>query len=343
MKLRELAERLGCELLGDGEVEIRGVGGVDEAGPGDITFLASPRYASQLATTRASAVVAPAERETALPRLVSDNPYLVFARAVALLHPPSRPDPGVDASARVHPTAVLGEGVHVGALAVVGARARVGARSVLHPQVVVYHDAVIGDDCILHSGVQLRDGCRLGDRVVIQNGAVIGSDGFGFARDGEGRHHKIPQVGVVIVEDDVEIGALTAIDRASLGETRVGRGTKLDNLVQIGHSVTVGPDSVLCAQVGIAGSCRVGRNVTLAGQVGVADHVTIGDGAIATAQTGIPSAVEPKAIVSGYPAIENRSWLKASTVFARLPELTRRVRELERKLESLLTRTTVSR
>ena len=338
MKLRELAGRLGCELLGDGEVEIRGVSGLERAGPGDLTFLANPRYAPLLATTRAAAVIVASANESTLPRLVSENPYLAFARAVGLICPPARPEPGVHPSAQVHPTAVLGTGVHVGALAVVGARARVGARSVLHPQVVVYDEVTIGEDCLLHSGVQVRERCRLGDRVIVQNGAVIGGDGFGFARDAEGRYHKFPQVGTVVIEDDVEIGALTAVDRAALGETRIGRGSKLDNLVQVGHSVTVGSDTVLCGQVGIAGSSRVGSGVTLAGQVGVAGHLTIGDRVIATAQTGIPSSIEPGTVVSGYPAIENRAWLRSSALFARLPELQKRVRELERRLESLLSR-----
>jgi UDP-3-O-[3-hydroxymyristoyl] glucosamine N-acyltransferase len=329
VRLRELAERLGCELLGEGGVEIHGVGSLEDAGPGDLSFLASSRFAARLAATRASAVVVPCDQQTELPRLVSDNPYLTFARAVAVLRPCARPTPGI------HPSA-LGAGVHVGALAVVGARVRVGARSVVHPHVVLYDDAVVGEDCLLHSGVQVRESCRLGDRVVVQNGAVIGSDGFGFAKDGAGRYHKFPQVGIVIVEDDVEIGALSAIDRAALGETRIGRGSKLDNLVQVGHSVTIGADTVLCGQVGIAGSSRIGNRVTLAGQVGVAGHLTIGDGAVATAQTGIPSAVKAGALVSGYPAIENRSWLKASAVFPRLPELQKRLRELERRVESLV-------
>ncbi|MGE5126579.1 MAG: UDP-3-O-(3-hydroxymyristoyl)glucosamine N-acyltransferase [Betaproteobacteria bacterium] len=336
MKLRELAERLGCELLGDGEVELRGVGALDRAGPGDLSFLASPRYAPLLRTTRASAVVVAPGQESSLPGLLSPNPQLAFARAVALLCPPARPAPGVHPSAQVHPTALLGAGVHVGALAVVGERARVGERTVMHAQVVLYEDATVGADCVLHSGVQVREGCRLGDRVVVQNGAVIGGDGFGFAKDGDGRYHKFPQVGTVVIEDDVEIGALTAIDRAALGETRIGRGSKIDNLVQVGHSVSVGSDTVLCGQVGIAGSSRIGSNVTLAGQVGVAGHLTIGDGVIATAQSGIPSSVEPGALVSGYPAIENRAWLRSSAVFVKLPELQRRLRELERKVASLL-------
>jgi UDP-3-O-[3-hydroxymyristoyl] glucosamine N-acyltransferase len=336
VKLRELAARLGCELLGDGEVELRGVASLEQAGPGHLTFLANPRYAPRLATTRASAAVVPPGQAAELPRLVSGNPYLTFARAVALLVPLPRPAPGIHPSAQVHPTAVLGQDVHLGALAVVGAAARVGARTVVHAHVVLYEDVTIGEDCLLHSGVQVRERCRLGDRVVVQNGAVIGGDGFGFAKDTDGRYHKFPQVGTVVIEDDVEIGALTAIDRAALGETRIGRGTKLDNLVQVGHSVTVGSDSVLCGQVGIAGSSRVGSRVTLAGQVGVAGHLEVGDGAIATAQTGIPASVDPGAVVSGYPAIDNRSWLKASAVFARLPELQRRLRELERRVESAL-------
>jgi UDP-3-O-[3-hydroxymyristoyl] glucosamine N-acyltransferase len=336
--LRELAERLGCELRGDGAVEVSGVAGIEEAGPGDLTFLANRRYAVHLATSKAAAVILAPGQETALPSLLSDNPYLLFARAVELLRPPTRPAPGVDPSARVDPAADLGAQVHVGALAVVGPRTRVGARSVIHPHVVLAEDVELGEDCILHSGVQVRERCRLGHRVIVQNGAVIGADGFGFPRDAEGRYHKFPQVGIVVVEDDVEIGALTAIDRAALGETRIARGCKIDNLVQIGHSVTVGEDTVLAGQVGIAGSSRVGRQVTLAGQVGVAGHLNIGNGVIATAQTGIPSSVEEGKLVSGYPAIDNRTWLRSSAVFARLPELQSRVRELERRIQSLVDR-----
>ncbi len=336
MKLRELAARLGCELRGDGEGDIEGVGPIEQAGPEDVTFLANPRYASHLATTRAGAVILAPGQAASRPCLVTDNPYLAFAHAVALLRPTPRPAPGVHPSAQVDPSAVLGAEVYVGALAVVGAGVRVGARSALHPHVVLYEDVEVGEDCVIHSGVQVRERCRLGSRVVVQNGAVIGGDGFGFARDRDGRYHKFPQVGIVVVEDDVEIGALTAIDRAALGETRIGRGTKLDNLVQVGHSVTIGEDTVLAGQVGVAGSTRIGSRVTLAGQVGVAGHLTIGDGVVATAQTGIPGSVEKGSVVSGYPAIANRAWLKSSAVFARLPELQKRMRELERKVESLL-------
>jgi UDP-3-O-[3-hydroxymyristoyl] glucosamine N-acyltransferase len=333
--LRELAERLACPLAGEGGVSIERVAGIEEAGPGDLTFLANPRYASLLTRTRAAAVVVRPGTETPVPRLVSEQPYLTFARAAQILHPEVLPAPGVHPSAQVDGSAVLEGDVHVGALCVVGPRVRVGARTVLHPQVTLYADVELGEDCVLHSGVQVRERTRIGSRVVIQNGSVLGADGFGFARDEQGRYVKIPHIGRLVIDDDVEIGALSAIDRASLAVTRIGRGTKLDNLVQVGHSVVIGEDTVLAGQVGIAGSARVGSRVTLAGQVGVAGHLSIGDGATASAQTGIPSSVAPGAFVSGYPAIENRAWLKSSAVFARLPELQRRVRALEQQLERL--------
>jgi UDP-3-O-[3-hydroxymyristoyl] glucosamine N-acyltransferase len=227
----------------------------------------------------------------------------------------------------------VAESAHVGPLAVIGARARVGARSAVHAHVVLYEDTQVGEDCLLHSGVQVREGCRLGNRVIVQNSAVIGADGFGFAKDAEGRYHKILQVGIVVIEDDVEIGALTAIDRAALGETRIGRGTKLDNLVQIGHSVKIGRDTAVAAQVGVAGSATIGDRVILAGQVGVVGHLKIGDGVVVTAQAGVPGDVEPGAVISGSPAFPNREWLKSTAVFPRLPELLRRLRALEKSRE----------
>jgi UDP-3-O-[3-hydroxymyristoyl] glucosamine N-acyltransferase len=266
---------------------------------------------------------------------VSANPYLTYARAVALLHPETLPPPGVHSSAEVHPSAELGAEVHVGPLVVLGPRVRIGRGTVLHALVTIAEDAVVGEDCVLHSGVHVRERCRLGNRVVVQDGAVIGADGFGFAKDENGRYHKIPQRGVVVIEDDVEVGALTAIDRAALSETRIGRGVKIDNLVQIGHSVVIGEDTVLAGQVGIAGSTVVGNKVTLAGQVGVAGHLKIGDGVIATAQTGVPNTLAAGRVVSGYPAIDNRAWLKSSAVFARLPDLQKRIRELEREIDGL--------
>lgn len=338
MILRELAERLGCECQGDGGVEVRRMAGIEHAGPGDLTFVANRKYLAKLASTRASAVIVSSEVTTTLPRLISKNPYLTYAQAAALLHPEARPAAGVHETASVDPSALLGEGVHVGAYAVIGSRARVGPRSIIHAHVVLYPEVVVGADCLIHSSVQIRERCRLGDRVIVQNGAVIGGDGFGFAKDEQGRYHKIPQVGTVVIEDDVEIGALTAIDRAAMAETRIGRGSKLDNLVQVGHSVTIGSDCVVAGQVGIAGSAQIGNRVTLAGQVGVVGHLRIGDGAIVTAQSGIPGDLEPGAVVSGSPAFKNREWLKATAVFAKLPELQRRVRELERRIEELRAR-----
>jgi len=333
--LSELASRLGCDLRGQGDVDVVRVSGLEYAGPGDLSFVANQRYAGLLSSTRASAVIVSPELDTPLPSLLSPNPYLAYARAATLLHPQPRPEPGIHPTAQIDPTAVLGEDVYVGPFAVVGPRARVGARTALHPHVVLYAEVEIGDDCLLHSGVQIRERCRIGHRVVIQNGSVIGGDGFGFARDQSGRYEKIPQVGIVVVEDDVEIGALVAIDRSSMHETRIGRGAKLDNLVQIGHSVTIGADTVLAGQVGVAGSTKIGERVILAGQVGVAGHLTIGDGAIVTAQSGIPSSVEKGTVVSGTPAFDNRAWLKASAVLPRLPELLKRLRALEKQIEAL--------
>jgi UDP-3-O-[3-hydroxymyristoyl] glucosamine N-acyltransferase len=332
LNLSELAARLDCTLRGSGSVEVTRVKGLDEAGPGDLTFVANPKYLGKLAATRASAVIVAPDVDCPLPSLLTPQPYLAFARAVSVLHPAPRPAGGVHPLAHVDDTATIGEDAHVAAFAVLGPRVRVGARTVVRPHVVLYEDVEVGDDCVLHSGVQVREGCRLGNRVVVHNGSVIGADGFGFAKDAEGRYLKIPQVGIVVIEDDVEIGALTAIDRAALGETRIGQRTKLDNLVQIGHSVTIGADSIVAAQVGIAGSTKVGNRVTLAGQVGIVGHIAIGDGAIATAKTGIGHSVPEGAIVSGAPEMENRAWLRSIGVFAKLPELQKRVRELERAL-----------
>ena len=343
MILRELASRLGCECRGDGGVEVQRMAGIESAGPGDLTFVANRKYVSKLAGTRASAVIVAPDVKTTLPRLISKNPYLTYAQATALLHPEERPAAGVHPTASVDPTAALGEGVHLGAYAVVGARARIGPRSVIHPHVVVYPDVVIGGECMIHSSVQIRERCRLGDRVIVQNGVIIGGDGFGFAKDDAGHYHKIPQVGIVVIEDDVEIGALTAIDRAAMSETRIGRGTKIDNLVQVGHSVTIGSDTVIAGQTGIAGSSKIGNGVTLAGQVGVVGHIKIADGAIVTAQSGIPGDLPPGALVSGSPAIDNRAWLKSISVFGKLPELQRRVRELERRIEELQARSAQER
>jgi UDP-3-O-[3-hydroxymyristoyl] glucosamine N-acyltransferase len=332
----DLAARLGCRLEGDPDVDIQGVAGVEDAAPGDLTFVANPRYVHAAQTTRASAIILGEDAGPAPCTILrTPNPYLTFARALDLLMPDVRPSAGVHPSAIVEPTATVGEGVSVAALVVIGAGARIGDRVILHPHVVVGPGAEIGDDTIVHPRVSIRGGTIIGARVIVQDGAVIGSDGFGFVPDASGRHQRIPQRSRVVIEDDVDIGANTAIDRPAVGETRIGRGTKIDNLVQVAHGVHIGEDSILAAQVGIAGSSRLGRRVVLAGQVGVAGHLTIGDGATATAQTGIPNSVAAGALVSGYPAIDNRDWLKASAVFRKLPDLKRRLTDLAQRLDVL--------
>lgn len=336
LKLQIIAERLGCTLEGDGTVEIARVAGIEDAGPGELTFFANPKYSAELRATRASAVIL-GERAEAAPcaMLRTREPYVAFGRAVALFADGWRPPPGV------HPRAYVAEGAQVapdasiGALAAVGERARIGARTIVHPNVTIGRDVEIGEDCVIHAGVSIRERVRIGNRVVIQDGAVIGSDGYGFARRSDGTHEKIPQVGGVVLEDDVEVGAGSAIDRPAVGATRIGAGTKIDNLVQIAHGVVIGKRVLLAGQVGIAGSAVIEDDVTLAGQVGVSGHITIGKGTIATAQTGIPNSVEPGSVVSGYPAIPNRDWLKASAVFRTLPELRKALAELERRLNKL--------
>ncbi len=336
MKLREIAERLECRLEGDGDIEIRRVAGIEDAGAGDLTFFANPKYAPELRRTGASAVILADGAEGApCAMLRARHPYLAFAKAVELFADTHRPASGIHRLADVAATAVVAPDASVGAFAVVDEGAHVGARTIVHPHVMIGREARLGDDCVIHSHVSIRERVRVGDRVVIQNGAVIGSDGFGFARKPDGTHHKIPQVGGVVIEDDVEIGANAAIDRPAVGETRIGAGSKIDNLVQIAHGVTIGRNVLLAAQVGIAGSTTIQDAVTLAGQVGVSGHITVGKGTIATAQTGVPNSVEPGSFISGYPAIDNRDWLKSSAVFRRLPELRKTIADLEARLAEL--------
>jgi len=334
--LRELAEHLGCRLEGDGALVITRVADLASAGPGDVTFFSNPKYARALAATRATAVIAAdgVEVPDTAAVLRTPTPYVAFARALGLLHPQPAPPVGVHPTAVVDETAVLGPDVSVGPYACIGARAVLGARTVVRAHVTVGDDVVLGDDCLLHPHVSIRERVTLGHRVVVQDHAVVGSDGFGFAADAGGMV-KVPQIGTVIVGNDVEIGVSTAIDRPPIGATVIGPGTKIDNLVQIGHGVELGERVILVAQVGIAGSTTVGAGTILAGQVGVAGHLTIGAGVRATAQTGIPNSLPDKAFVSGYPAIDNRDWLKSSAVFRTLPDLRRQVQALERRLQAL--------
>jgi UDP-3-O-[3-hydroxymyristoyl] glucosamine N-acyltransferase len=336
VKLRDLADRLGCRLEGDGDVEIDRVAAIDSAGPGDLTFLANPKYTHALARTRASAVIL-AEDAPAAPcaMLRTAEPYVTLARALRAVNPPDRPAPGIHPSALIEEGAEVAPDACIGPFVHVGRDARIGARSILHGFSEVGSGARIGADCVVHTHVAIRERVTLGDRVVVQNGAVIGADGFGFATTAAGVHEKIPQVGVVVIEDDVEIGANSAVDRPAVGETRVGAGTKIDNLVQVAHGVRIGRNVFLAAQVGIAGSTTVGDGVVLAGQVGVAGHLAIGDRVRATAQTGISHSIPAGALVSGYPAFDNREWLKATAVFQRLPDVRRTLQDLDRRLSAL--------
>jgi len=335
MKLGELAKRLGAELVaGEGcgaDAEVTGVAGIEQAGPGEVSFVANPKYAGLAKTTRATALIVEPEF-AAVPgaTLRVKNPYLAWSRAIEIFHPPLRYEPGVHPTAVVDPSAKLGARTHLGAYVVVGEGCVIGDDAVLLPQVVLYPGVRVGDRFLAHAHAVVREGCVLGDDVVLQNGAVIGADGFGFAKNDAGRWVKIVQAGPAVLEDAVEVQANACVDRASVGETRVKVGAKIDNLVQVGHGSTVGEDSLLCAQVGLAGSTVIGKGVILAGQVGVAGHLTVGDGAVATAQTGIPSDVAEGAVVSGYPAMENRAWLRMVAAATRLPEILKRLRALER-------------
>jgi len=334
--LGELARRLDCPVEGDSAIEIHRVAKIEAAGPGDLTFLANPKYAGALATTRASAVIA-AAGITGAPCAVirSATPYLTFARAAQALAPDRRPAAGVHPQACVAADATVDPTASIGPLVVIGAGAHIGARTIVHPHVVIGADTIIGPDCLLHANVSIREGCTLGARVIVQNGAVIGSDGYGFAQRPDGTHEKIPQTAPVVIEDDVEIGANTTIDRPAVGETRIKAGTKIDNLVQIAHGVVLGRNVLLAAQVGIAGSTVIGDSVMFGGQVGVGGHLSIGDRVKAVGQSGITNSVDADQFVSGYPAIPNSEWRRSSAVFRKLPEMRRQLKALEARLQKI--------
>ena len=336
MKLRELAERLQCKFTGEGETEIRGVAPIETAGPGELTFLANPRYRRHLRRSGAGAVVVARDMdELPLPTLRSGNPYYTFARAIELFHAAVPFPAGTHPTAVVSPRAKIGREASIGPHCFVDVEVEIGERCRLHSFVVIYRGAKIGDDFTAHSHVVVREQVRIGDRVILQNGAAVGTDGFGFARQDDGRYYKIRPAGETVIEDDVEIQAYSCIDRPTVGQTRIGRGVKIDNLVQVGHSCTVGEDSLLCAQVGLAGSTHVGKDVILGGQVGVAGHCTIGDGVRAIAQSGIPSDVDAASHISGAPAIDARLWMKCSALYARLPELHEELKALRKEVEAL--------
>lgn len=330
MKLTDIAARLGARLEPPkAEVEITGVAAIESAGPGQITFIANPKYAAAAKTTQASAIIVDDKFPSLDKPLVrAKNPQLAYARAAELFyHPPQYPR-GVHPTAVVDPAARIAGNASIGAYVVIGPDVSIGENCTLLPHVVIYRGVKIGSNFFAHSHVAVREDSEIGNNVLLHNGVVIGADGFGFAKDDSNRWHKIPQSGKVVIEDDVEVQANSCIDRASLGETRIRRGTKIDNLVQVGHNCLIGEDSMLCAQAGLAGSTELGRNVILAGQVGVAGHCKIGDNAIATAQSGIPNDVEAGKLVSGYPAIDNKLWLRSVAVFNKLPELAKTLRKL---------------
>src|SRR5579864_4059569 len=328
MKLSAIASALHARLENlTSDIEIKGLNGIEEAGPGELTFVSNPKYGLAARTTKASAVIV-AEDFPAIPApmLRVKDPYLSFARALELFHPAQSYAPGVHPTAVVDASARIGKGAHIGPYVVIGEDVEIGERAVLLAHVVIYRGAKVGDNFFAHAHSVVRENCRLGNNVLLQNGVVIGGDGFGFAKTAEGRWHKIPQPAPVVIEDDVEVQANSCIDRASVGETRIGRGVKVDNLVQVGHGSRVGEDALLCAQVGLGGSTEIGNRVILTGQVGVVGHVKIGEATIVTPQSGVAHDIPAGALVSGAPAVDHKLWLKYSAILPRLPEIARAVR-----------------
>jgi UDP-3-O-[3-hydroxymyristoyl] glucosamine N-acyltransferase len=336
MRLSELATRIGGAVEGNGDVEVVRGASLEEAGKGDLTFLSEAKYAAAAKATKASAIVlGPKDASLPIPAIRAPHAYLAFAKALEVLQPIPRPAPGVHPSAVVSKSARLGAGAIVDAFAVVEDDVRIGANAWIGAHAVVHRGAVIGDDFRAHSHAVVREGCRLGHRVVLQNGAVVGADGFGFVKRADGSYHKVPQVGVVEMGDDVEVQANACIDRATLGATRIGRGVKIDNLVQVGHNSTVGEDTVLCGQTGLAGSTVIGKRATLGGQSGAAGHMTIGDDAIVMAKAGVIADVPAGTVWAGYPAFEHRDWVTTQAALLRLPDLVKEVRALKKRLDAL--------
>jgi UDP-3-O-[3-hydroxymyristoyl] glucosamine N-acyltransferase len=330
MTTGEIAQMLGGTLVGDGGVIIRGMAKIESAGPSDLSFVANVKYLAHLETTRAGAVlVAPGVKAPTCTAIEVNDPYFSFLLLLERFHPRTVwLDPGVHPTAVVAPDARLGENVSIGAFSYVGPRSVVGAGTQIFPHAVIGADVQIGDHCEIHSHTSLREGVRLGNRVVVQDGAVIGSDGFGFAPTPDG-YRKVPQLGVVQIADDVEIGANTTIDRATLGETTIGRGTKLDNLIQVAHNVTIGTDTVIAAQTGISGSAHIGDRCQIGGQAGIVGHVKIGNRVGIAAKAGVPGNIGDDEIYSGTPARPHALWKRIEASLTRLPDLFKRVRELE--------------
>jgi UDP-3-O-[3-hydroxymyristoyl] glucosamine N-acyltransferase len=338
MKLSELARLTGASVeAGSNDIEITGAAGLDDAAPTEVSFLANPRYTAKVNTTRAAAVYLAegALTDRTIVVLRSQDPYLAYTRALRLFHPEPTFAGLVHESAVIDSSSTVAGTARISAGVVIGPSCQIADGVHIYPNVTIYENVVVGKNSIIHSGVVLRERSQLGERVIIHNNVVVGCDGFGYAKDEQRRWLKIPQTGRVVIEDDVEIGAGTTIDRASVGESRIGRGTKIDNLVQIGHSCTVGEDSLLCAQVGLAGSSHIGNRVILAGQAGVAGHLTIGDDVVLTAKSATSHDVAAGKVISGIPAFENKDWLRSTAAFRRLGEMQRRIRELEKRLDAI--------
>jgi len=323
-------------LEGDGSIEILGVATLEGAREGDLSFLTNSKYQKEVKHTKASAILVGQDFPPLnLALLRHENPYLAFAKAVEIFYSATPAQPTIHPTAWIADTAVIGKNVHIGPYACIGEHVRLGDEVRIDARCTIHERAEIGARTLIHSGCVVREKVVIGKNCVIQSNAVIGSDGFGYAKQTNGEWYRIIQAGTVIIEDNVEIGACTTIDRATLGETRIQKGTKIDNQVQVGHGCVIGPDNLLCAQVGLAGSTKTGTGVVLTGQVGAAGHLQIGDGAIATPQTGIASSVEAGKIVSGAPAIDHQNWLKSSAVFSKLPEIQKTVRRLETRVATL--------
>jgi UDP-3-O-[3-hydroxymyristoyl] glucosamine N-acyltransferase len=340
MRVSEIAAAVDCRFTGDGEVDIRSVASLEKAGPADITFVMDKKHQKLIPESGAGAfILAPDIPLEGRSAIRSANPYLVFARVLAMFyHPPLPEGPFVHPTAVVAEDATLGRDCYIGPYVVVGAGARLGDRVRIVAHATVYPGAVIGDDSLLHSHVVVREHCVLGRRVILQSGAMIGGDGFGFAKCADGSYTKIPQAGRVVLEDDVEIQANTCVDRGTLDDTRIGRGTKLDNLVQIGHGSEVGENCVFAGQVGLAGSTRVGNSVTMAGQVGVAGHCVIGDNVVIMAQSGVPGDIEKDRVVMGTPPVDRKDFMRIILNWIKLPELAKRIQDLEKAMAELRNR-----
>lgn len=335
MKLEKIAALVGGSLIGDGSIEISDIRGIEDAGEGHVTFVAKKKLLPLLAESKASAVIVDHEVDVKMAQIVMANPMLAFAKLLDAFHPETIPQPHIDSRAALGQNVTLGKDITLSAFVSIGENVSIGDGAILYPGVVVGPDCHIGDGAVLHPNVTLYRSTTLGNRVILHAGVVIGADGFGYTPDETGRHNKIPQIGQVVIEDDVEIGANTCIDRATVGCTTVKRGTKIDNLVQIAHNCTIGEHSILVSQVGMAGSCTLGHHVVLAGQAGLADHVTIGDQAMLAAQSGTFRDVESKAVQGGTPSVSAVTWRKYVTLLPKLPEMARKIKALEARLKAI--------